>query len=1165
MPQTSFPKTEEQILAFWKENKIFQKTLEKTSPKGDFVFYDGPPFATGLPHYGHIIAGTIKDVIPRYKTMQGFRVARRWGWDCHGLPIENLIEQEKGFKEKKEIEQDIAGFNKACRDSVLRYRDEWKKSVDRTGRWVDMENDYKTMDNRYIEAIWWIFKELYKAGLIYEGYKSMHLCPRCETTLSNFEVTLGYKEVKDLGVTVKFRITNAELRIKNLEKDASVYMLAWTTTPWTLPGNIALAVGEDIEYAVMQVEKSTARAVQEGDVYIIAVESEQGMKRWDAVKVYQQNIPNNVVKRGGEYWEIIEKGNKDDRDKPFKPDTLRHWTPDMSKADVQGAVSISDQEQIWWRKIGIVKGTELIGTSYISLFDFSEEQVKNDSNYQNAFKVYAGDFVNTEQGNGIVHIAPAFGEDDYKLSLKENLPFLQHVNYDGTFKEYVVFAPGKKVKTKEDPTGADVEVIKYLAAHDALFKKEKYSHSYPHCWRCDTPLINYAASSWFVKVTALKDRLLEANSKVKWVPEHIRDGRFGKWLEGARDWAISRSRYWGAPLPAWRCEQCKEIAVIGSVAELNNKQNKTPEKSEVLDHSAEDSNPVDARRDWHRDDSINQHYDIVKGRDFLGTETALAGGLEPPKNEVPTSSSHHATNAQVPYHHIKAGAIDLHRPYIDEIVFPCGKCGGAMRRIKEVFDCWFESGAMPYASEIMFSDYRLSEHTTRDELRKHIPFPPESTQRHGFFIAEGTDQTRGWFYTLMVLGVALYNESPFKNVIVNGIILAEDGQKMSKRLKNYPDPHAIMDKYGADAMRFYLMSSPAVRAEALNFSEKGVDEVYKKVILLTLNVVNFYTLFCQGKLPKEKGLLENIDPGHKLDKWIISKTHVLIGDITLYLDQYEIDKACRTILDFIDNLSTWYIRGSRDRFKAGDPNAVAVLSHTLLNLAKVVAPIVPFLGEYIYKEIQGPKESVHLETWPDAKEYLIFEDVIDDMEVFIRKRDEIILIMDDIRKISEVGHSLRSESGHKVRQPLKEIQVKKAGFEERRSLFYEEFVFILQEELNVSEVVFVDQLPEGEGWISKDGVALYTIMDESLKEQGIARELTRQINNLRKKQGLTIQDRVIVEYGTDSATLQSVIEKYQEELKEAVLALNVSKVESGEGEPLDIDGEKIYVTLLCRK
>ena len=1000
MTQTSFPKTEEQILASWQERKIFEKTLKKPSSKGDFVFYDGPPFATGLPHYGHIIAGTIKDVIPRYKTMQGFRVQRRWGWDCHGLPIENLIEKEKGFETKKDIEEDIEGFNSACRKSVLRYRDEWKKSVARTGRWVDMERDYKTMDNRYIEAIWWIFKELYKDGLVYEGYKSMHLCPRCETTLSNFEVTLGYKEVKDLAVTVKFKITNYELLITNIPKGASVYMLAWTTTPWTLPGNIALAVGEDIIYSIVKIE----------DAYYLAAKGRL-----------------EEVLNGKEY-------------------TL----------------------------IGELNGKDIVGLAYESLFQESVLQIKDDPNFKNAFKVYAADFVNTDEGTGIAHEAPAFGEDDYQLSLKEHLPFLQHVNYDGTFKDYVSFAPGKKVKSKEDPNGADVEVIKYLAEHNLLFKKEKYSHSYPHCWRCDTPLLNYASSSWFVKVTALKERLLEANEKVNWIPEHIKDGRFGKWLENARDWAISRSRYWGAPLPVWLCKnsECGEIAVVGSIAELYERTDKNNKSSENLE--------------------------------------------------------------------------DLHRPYIDAVLFPCKKCGGHMQRVEYVFDCWFESGAMPYASELVFSDYKITNETTKEELRKHIAFPSD-------FIAEGTDQTRGWFYTLMVLGVALYNESPFKNVIVNGIILAEDGQKMSKRLKNYPDPQVIMDKYGADAMRFYLMSSPAVRADSLNFSEKGVDEVYKKVILLTLNVVNFWKMYADElRITNYKLPITNT---HILDQWIMERLHQLIEAVTKALDDYEIDKACRPVVDFIDDLSTWYVRRSRERFKnegEDKETAIATLEFVLREFSKLIAPITPFLAEHVYEAVGGGKESVHLEKWPS----------IEHQESSIKNQEDNLDAMRLVRKICETGHRFRALSNVKVRQPLGIIEFEYVVPPTLTGVWGgkdSEYIALIQNELNVKEVKFVQELSVGKGWVQEEDVAIYTVIDDSLQDEGILRELTRQINNLRKKRGLSIQDIVGITYETSSLKIIEIIEKFDAELKKSVLAKSIQKGSTQEGDEADINGETLKI------
>ncbi|HCE49080.1 MAG TPA: isoleucine--tRNA ligase, partial [Candidatus Jacksonbacteria bacterium] len=458
--QNTFPKIEEEILKYWQDNQIFQKTLNQTSTEGDFIFYDGPPFATGLPHYGHIIASAIKDVIPRYKTMCGYQVARRWGWDCHGLPVENLIEQELKLKTKKDIETlGIGEFNQACQASVLRYANEWQKFIPRMGRWVNMENDYETMSDKYIEMIWWIFKELHTQGLIYEGYKSMHLCPRCETTLSNFEVTLGYQDVEDISVYVKFSIFNFQFsnKVKIQNPKAEVYFLAWTTTPWTLPGNMALAVGDSIKYQVLSIKDQ---------YYIVAAAR---------VKEVMKNQEFEVV--------------------------------------------------------GEVNGSELVGLEYAPLFDFTAEQVKKDSNAKSAFKVYAADFVSTEEGTGIVHVAPAFGEDDYNLSLKYQIPFVQHVNSDGTFKDYVSNWAGRSVKPKKDPSETDREIIKYLEEHSLLFSTEKVRHSYPFCWRCDSPLINYASSSWFVRVIDLKERLLAANAKINWVPEHLRDGRFGKWLE----------------------------------------------------------------------------------------------------------------------------------------------------------------------------------------------------------------------------------------------------------------------------------------------------------------------------------------------------------------------------------------------------------------------------------------------------------------------------------------------------------------------------------------------------------------------------------------------------------------------------------------------------------
>jgi isoleucyl-tRNA synthetase len=1155
MSQNSFPKIEEEILRFWQERQIFKKSLEKKSNQGQpanaavkFVFYDGPPFATGLPHYGHIVASALKDVIPRYKTMQGFQVNRRWGWDCHGLPLENLIEKELGLKTKKDIEElGIDKFNQACCDSVMRYAREWKKFIPRMGRWVDMDNDYKTMSSKYIETIWWIFKELHKQNLIYQGYKSMHLCPRCETTLSNFEVTLGYREVKDISVYVKFEIKGgmsndkcppamlclpalreSELagrakragQMSNQIQNPNVkcYLLAWTTTPWTLPGNMALAVSADIGYWILDI-------VDMEGLYILAK---------DRVK------------------EVLE--NKE------------------------------------YKVVGELKGSDLVGIEYKPLFDFigAEFVSAKRENYKNAFKVYAADFVSTKEGTGIVHIAPAFGEDDYQLSQKYQIPFLQHVRRDGTFKDYVKPWAGLSVKPKENPIETDIKILKYLIRHGQLFAKENVKHSYPYCWRCDTPLLNYASSSWFVKVTELKERLIAANKKVNWVPKHIRDGRFGKWLSGARDWAISRSRYWGAPLPVWRCEnkECDAVKVIGTVKELE--ENKTSGiKPEVLNDLNKDSFPYGADRSCHLVNNIQQDKKFVKPL----KNREPAEGLEPSDHRMTTPDPYHIAGVPSVYQDDKT-AIDLHRPYIDEVKLKCDKCGGQMRRIKEVFDCWFESGSMPYASEIMFSDYQLAQDTSREDILKHINFPAD-------FIAEGIDQTRGWFYTLMVLGVGLYNQSPFKNVIVNGIILAEDSQKMSKRLKNYPDPNKIIDKYGADAMRFYLMSSPAVRGESLNFSEKGVDEVYKKVVLLCLNVLSFWKMYADAKseiknqkskcppamLCKAKRAgnskckiefkIQNLE--HILDKWILARLNELIGAVTESLDSYEIDKACRPIIKFVNDLSTWYLRRSRGRFKEENQKskiknqnviqnakcentAVEVLGYVLLELSKIVAPICPFLAEHIYQNVKcqmlnvksNPNvkcqimESVHLESWPKVMKH----------ETWNMEQKKLLNSMMMVRTICEIGHSLRAEAGIKVRQILRKYQISNIKYQISNDL-----LDLIKDELNVKEVKFVDKLPAGKGWISKDGVALYTVIDQELKEEGIVRELTRQINFLRKRQGLTIEDQVRLEYATESEELRQIIKTNKQELKKVVLAKEIVRNNGLEGEKLKVEGDEIVVRL----
>lgn len=939
-----FAENEEKILEFWKKNKIFEKSLEKGD--GEFVFYDGPPFATGLPHYGHILASIIKDAIPRYQTMKGKRVPRKWGWDCHGLPIENLIEKELSLKNKKEIEDyGIEKFNQKARESVLRYADEWKKIIPRIGRWVDMENDYKTMDSSYIESVWGVFKTLYDKKLIYEGYKSMHICPRCETTLSNFEVTQNYQDIKDIAVTAKFELEDDPSTGSGQDR---TFVLAWTTTPWTLPGNVALAINPDIEYVKVK---------SENNFYILA--------------------KNRL--------EEIFKDTEYKIEKEFK-------------------------------------GEVLVGKKYKPLFSYYANDEKLE-NRENGWKIYSADFVNTDEGTGIVHIAPAFGEEDMALGQQEKLPFVQHVGMDGKFKKEVKDFAGMAVKPKDNPQATDIEILKFLAKENKIFSKEKIEHSYPFCWRCDTPLLNYAASSWFVAVTKIKDDLIKNNQKINWVPAHLKDGRFGKWLEGAHDWAVSRSRYWGAPLPVWKCEKCEAVKVVGSVDELEKLSGQKPE--------------------------------------------------------------------------------DLHRPHIDEIKFDC-ECAhstgsgqdGKMKRVSEVFDCWFESGSMPYSQE-------------------HFPAD---------FIAEGVDQTRGWFYTLLVLSVALRGQPAFKNVVANGIILSEDGQKMSKRLNNYPDPMYIVQKYGADSLRFYLLSSSAVRAENLNFSEKGVEEVSKKIVSKIKNTISFYEMYAR-EISYNRTVSE--DP---LDKWILLKLRLVGLLITKNLDNYNLDKASWQIALFVEDFSNWYIRRSRDRFKENNDGAISTLKYVLEEFSKIVAPFMPFVAEEVYQVVKyGEVESVHLENW------ITFEKLSD-------KDHNLLLKMALVRNISSHALDSRLKNGIKVRQPLKTLKVNRKEYGDWVDL-EEEYLNIIKDEINVKEIVYDDQI--------EDRVKLDIEITEELKTEGMVRDLTRAIQDLRKKMGLKPHDEIELVVETDKAG-EEFLNKFSDEIKKGTNT-NSIKFSENNGEAIKIN------------
>lgn len=1145
----SLPEREEETLRWWKEEKIFESSIEANRGKEPYVFYDGPPFATGLPHYGHLLAGTIKDVIPRYQTMRGRFVRREWGWDCHGLPLENLIEKELGLKQKKDIEEyGIEKFNQKARESVLMYDKEWKEIVPRMARWVDMEKSYKTMDASYTESIWWSFKTLYEKKLIYEGYKSMHICPRCGTTLAISEVGMNYKDIKDISVYVMFE----------LKDEPGTYMLAWTTTPWTLPGNVAVAVHPDLQYATVE---------SEGKRYVLAKEL--------VTKVFKEKEHKVVAE---------------------------------------------------------AKGKTFIGKAYVPLFDYYTNDVDL-PNRENAWKVVGAEFVTTQDGTGVVHEAPAFGEEDMELAKKLKLPMIQHVGMDGVIKPEVKDFAGLQAKPKDDHTATDVEIIKVLAAKGLLFAKEKIEHSYPHCWRCDTPLLNYAASSWFVDVTKLKPRLLAENQEVMWVPESMRDGRFGRWLEGARDWAISRSRYWGAPLPVWKCNKCGNVDVIGNLSELK-KRTSSGNTYFMMRHGESDNNVADMvcygiDDDCHLTDNgkeqVRTQIELLKtqGIDIIYTsplprtkESAelLREGLGLPENALiedarlreantgvfnlrPVSeyrsyfsstlekfskrpeggenleemkmrlteflyevdAKHRGKrilfvtheygiwllqagamgmtneeaakfrdergedfvkNAEVvnlsfsPIPHNHRYELDFHRPYIDNIRYPCSCELGTMERIPDVFDCWYESGAMPFASV-----HYLGDDTTPEGKLFRENFPAD-------FIAEGLDQTRGWFYSLLVLSVALFDRSPYKSVIVNGLILAEDGQKMSKKLRNYPDPMEVVKHFGADTLRLYLMNSPVVRGEELRFSERGVEELYKKVLLRLENVRSFYDLY--------KGKTEIFDTApdsqHPLDRWIVARVRELREEMTRALDAHELDRAARPIPQFIDDLSTWYIRRSRERIKSGGVSgtlAVETAGWVLARAARLFAPLMPFIADDLYRRlpIPGKRLSVHLESWPDSEEL-----------------DTTVLgEMAQVRALVTVGLEQRAAAKIKVRQPLPSFTV---GVE-----LSADYMEILRDELNVKRIL-----------ISPGADALLdTTITPELRDEGRVRDLIRAIQELRKASKLKPDEPIVLLLaGTDEAL--ALAKKYISDISSVVRAQEV-RYGGSKGEVVDLDGLTLSVSL----
>lgn len=1126
---------EAKILNFWDSNQIFKKSVERESKKGDFTFYDGPPFATGLPHPGHILSGSIKDLIPRYKTMQGYRVNRRWGWDTQGLPIENLVQKENGLKTKQDISDfGIKKFNEAAKASVFKYLDEWKRIIPKTGRWVDFEDSYITMDSKYMESVWWMWQTLNKKGLVYEGFKTMQISPLLETALSNFEANQAYKDITDISATVKFELVD----------EKGTFVLAWTTTPWTLPGNVALAINKNVEYVKVKFEDN---------FYIVA-----------------KNLVEKVF--DGKEYEII-----------------------------------SD-----------VTTENLLGKKYIPPFNY----YVNDSsleNCENGWKIYHGDFVTTEDGTGVVHIAVGFGEDDLNLGVENKLPFVQHVKIDGSIKPEVKEFAGLQAKPKEDPTKTDIEFIKYLAHNGFLFDKKKYTHSYPHCWRTDAPLLNYAMSSWYIKVTDLKDKIVKENDKVNWTPDFVGKNRFGNWLKDAKDWSVSRSRFWGTPIPIWKSEDETEIAFIGSINELKEKT-KSSNTFVIMRHGEADHNIENRMSDSNnspshltqrgKDDVARvaenfgeQKFDAIYSSPLFRTkETAeiVANKIGYPvekiifddrirevqtgfdgrpiseyRDFVPTLNDRFEKSAEgaetvldlkkrignflkeidsknegkrilVVTHEypvwvfvaaneglnkketikikeseedfIETGKtleliptrlpmnddfeIDLHRPYIDEVTFV--QNGKNMKRILDVFDTWVDSGSVPFAS----NNYPQS----TDRFNPDSGFLKKSKNYPADFIAEGLDQTRGWFYSLIVLNTALFGHAPYKNVVVNGLVLAEDGRKMSKSLNNYPDLEIVLDKIGGDAVRFFLLSSPAVRAEDFAFTEKGVDEVSKKLIARLDNVVSFYEMYKHVLGDGVKSESSNI-----LDRWIIARLSELREQVTKSLDVYEIDRAARPFMDFVDDLSTWYIRRSRDRFKDEENEdakfAAATTKFVLKELSKLMAPFTPFIAEDIYQKVKevSDAESVHLDFWPESKK--VDEKIISEMQIL---RDTVSRALEE-----------RTKTSIKVRQPLASLSIKKTELENKNDLLE-----ILKDELNVKEVLF-DIAQESE-------IVLDTNLTEALQKEGSAREFIRSIQQLRKESGMKPSDEIKV---TAPKKTETEIGNFLEEVKKSVRAKEINFTE----------------------
>ena len=1015
--KADFVEIEKEVLKFWDEDKTFEKSVHNRDGAAEFVFYDGPPFANGTPHYGHIMVSYVKDVVARYQTMNGKKVERRLGWDCHGLPAEMSAEKQLGVSGRKQIEEyGVEKFNDFCRSDVLKYSGIWVEMFKRIGRWVDFSHDYKTMDLPFMESVINNFKQLWEKGLVYEDYRVLPYSWAAETPLSNFEVNQGYQDKTDNAITVMFTLENG------------MKMLVWTTTPWTLPSNLMLAVGKDIDYAVME---------EDGQKYVLA-----------------QALLGRYKKQ------------------------LEHAT-----------------------QVGTMKGADFVGMAYEPMFPYFKHLKE-----KGAFRVLSGEFVSTEDGTGIVHIAPGFGQDDFEAcrAYDENFPVVCPVDEAGKFTAEVPDYQGKQVFETNEP------IMQLLKEKGILVKKEQYTHSYPFCWRTDTPLIYKAMSRWFVKVTDFRDDMVRNNQQITWVPEHIKDGRFGKWLEGARDWSISRNRFWGTPIPVWKSDnpQFPRIDVFGSVAEIKEKT-----------------------------------------------------GIE-------------VTN--------------LHKPYIDEVVYPnpddpSGKT--MMRRVGDVFDCWFESGSMPYA-------------------QVHYPFDNKEWFENHFpadFIVEAMDQTRGWFYTLTVLSTALHNKPAFKNCICTGLLMAEGGQKLSKRLKNYPDPNEVLDSIGSDALRWFLVSSPVLKGGNLAVDQEG-KEIAKAARVAQIpmwNAYYFFTLYANAEGYQAK---EVSGSSEAIDNYILSKLKRLSRIVKQGLDTYDVALSCNEVASFMEILNNWYIRRTRDRFWSGDQQAFDVLYTVLVNLSKIMAPLMPFLCEYVYKNLTGG-ESVHLADYPQLENIKLDETLVDEM--------------DFLQDLCSAGKFIREEKNLRNRLPLAGLTV--VG--DNLGFLNGQYQDIIKDELNVKEVKIDNNLAayaaktvylytpllgkalgkdmgpvmaaykqgkwelNADGTLSiagqtltpdlfevrldmKDGVAgkafadnkavvtLNTNVTDELKREGMARDFVRLVQTLRKDKDFNISDRIELCYATDNAELNKALDENKAYVAEQVLAVKVSSSCAG-GTKADIEGAEI--------